>query len=199
MQCSEYKEQISAYIDDELSKKEIKQLLRHLESCSECKEELTKYTLQKEKIASFRASYPGPVPSINFSQEVMEKIEQEGHYTKIAKPSLAISDFLRWFPYHLIKKPALAISFSLLIIIGFTALNLLGVLPNKKHQKERLMSVYELRARNLPSENIKVADLEKEGESTVFHHMVYSSTETFATNPCLLEYAAYTSSPRSNY
>jgi len=193
MECSKYKEQISAYIDDELSKKELKQLLHHFESCSECKEELSKFLLQREKLLSLRSSYSGPLPSPEFSQKVMAEIEKENYSPQITHRGFSKLDFLaELFSY--LKKPAFAFLFSFIIVVGFImSIYFFESFPLLKVKNEKLMSVYELKAPKIPSQNVPVVDLEREGDSIIFHHIAYSSTETFAAKPCLLEYAAYTS------
>ncbi|RLA92961.1 MAG: hypothetical protein DRG25_05405 [Deltaproteobacteria bacterium] len=193
MECSKYKEQISAYIDDELSKKELKQLLRHFESCSECKEELSKFLLQREKLLSLRSSYSGPLPSPEFSQKVMAEIEKENYSPQITHRGFSKLDFLpELFSY--LKKPAFAFLFSFIIVVGFImSIYFFESFPLLKVKNEKLMSVYELKVPKIPSQNVPVVDLEREGDSIIFHHIAYSSTETFAAKPCLLEYAAYTS------
>ena len=90
-------------------------------------------------------------------------------------------------------------AFSLLIVLGFIASIYLNLFPSQKDKNEQLMSVYELRADNVsPPKDTQVVDLDSEGESIIFHHIAYSSAETFATKPSLLEYAAYTTASGSN-
>lgn len=194
MDCSRYKEQISAYIDDELSKKEVKQLLNHFESCSECKEELSKFLLQREKLLSIRSSYSGPLPSPEFCEKVMAEIERENYSPQIIHRAFSKLDF--FFPelFSYLKKPAFAVLFSFMIVVGFImSIYFFESFPLSKVKNEKLMSVYELKAPKIPSQNVPVVDLEREGDSIIFHHIAYSSTETFAAKPCLLEYTAHTS------
>ena len=77
MSCLEYQELISGYLDDELSKEELKGLLVHLEACQSCKKSLTTFVSQKEKLVSLRAIPSAPIPDLNFAQRVIEKITQE--------------------------------------------------------------------------------------------------------------------------
>jgi len=191
MQCLEYKELISADIDDELAKKEVKKLLYHLEFCAECKEELRKFTLQKEKLIPLHISYIGPVPDPDFSQKVMARIEQETPSPKISKSHQLISELLHWF-FLPLKKPAYAMIFSVIVFLGIIASLIFNGSFLKKDKVEQLMSVYELQAHNIPEKNVKKASLERNEDSIVFHHIAHSSVETFATQPCLLEYSAYT-------
>lgn len=193
MTCSEYQELISAYIDDELSQKEIIKLLKHLDKCSNCKKELSSFILQKENLISIRSAYLGPIPDHDFSQKILQAINNEESLKKVKKYRLNWPEFLPWLIFPA-KKPILGVLFSILIfIIGIFSGTLLGIFPSQKEQK-KLLSVYELKANQVSEENIKIASIEeKNDESIIFHHVAHSSVETFATDPCLLEYAAYTS------
>lgn len=191
MSCSEYGELISAYIDDELSKKEVKQLLRHLEECSACEGELSRFLSQKEQLASLRAAYFGPLPRREFPQTVMAHVHKEHIPPGADRFHWSISDFFQWLFYPL-RRPAFVMSFSLLAFLGLLASLYLNLYPSQGEKKEQLMSVYELPTHKTPTKAIKAAGLEKEEDSTLFHHIAYSSAETFAPKPSLLEYAAYT-------
>jgi hypothetical protein len=68
----------------------------------------------------------------------------------------------------------------------------LNIDPFHNQKKEQLLSVYELSTQKTPAKLVKAAHVETAEDSTVFHHIAYSSSETFATNPSLLGYAAYT-------
>jgi len=195
MLCSEYGELISAYIDDGLSKKEVKILLHHLEECSACEEELSKFLSQREKLASLRAAYSGPIPNPEFTQAVMAQVHKEHIPLAADRFHWSLSEFFQWLFYPF-RRPAFAMSFSLLVFSGFLVSVYLNVSPSQNNKKDQLMSVYELSTHKTPAKSVKVADLESEEDSTVFHHFSYSSAETFATNPSLFEYAAYT--PVSN-
>ena len=191
MSCSEYGELISAYIDDGLSKKEVKLLLHHLEECSACEEELSKFISQREQLASLRAAYLGPIPNPEFTQTVMAQVHKEHIPPAANRFHWSLSEFFQWLFYPL-RRPAFVMSFSLLAFIGLLVSVYLNVSPSQKNKKEQLMSVYELPTHKTPAKSVKVADLESEEDSTVFHHISYSSAETFATKPSLFEYAAYT-------
>jgi len=191
MSCSEYGELLSAYIDDELSKKEVKLLLHHLEECSACEEELSKFFSQRDKLASLRAAYFGPIPHPEFPQTVMAQVHKEHIPLAADRFHWSISEFFQWLFYPL-RRPAFVMSFSLLVFLGLLVSVYLNVSPSQDNKKEQLMSVYELPTRKSPAKSVKVANLASEEDSTVFHHIAYSSAETFATKPSLLEYAAYT-------
>jgi len=191
MSCSQYGELISAYIDDELSKKEVRLLLHHLEECSACEEELSKYLFQREKIVSLRSAYFAPIPHPEFPQTVMANVYKEQQLSPAAgKFHWALSEFSHWLLSPL-QRPAFAMSFSLLLFLGLLASLYLNVFPSHDTKKEQLLSVYELSTNKTPAQAVKVAARESEEDSTVFHHIAYSSAETFAAEPSLLEYAAY--------
>jgi len=191
MSCSECGELISAYIDDELSKKEVRLLLHHLEECSACEEELSKYHLQREKVASLRATYSAPLPQREFTQTVMAQVYKEQILSTAGKFHWPLSEFFHWLFYPL-RRPAFVMSFSVLVFLGLLVSVYLNVDPFHAKKKEKLLSVYELSTHKTPAHPVRAADLESQEDSTVFHHIAYSSAETFATKPSLLEYAAYT-------
>lgn len=198
MQCSEYQELISAYIDDELSKNEIKKLLVHFDHCLNCKEVLSTFTLQKEGVSALRSSYLGPVPGPEFPQTVMAEINKQISPSKTINVYLSLLNSFHSF-LSFIKKPAFALSFSFLIVIGIVTGTLWeSVSPNKNQKK--LLSVYELQdnRNRIPKENVTFTKFEREEHSILFHHIAHSSVGTFATMPCLLEYAAYTSVSEHN-
>jgi hypothetical protein len=195
MTCSDYGELISAYIDDELSKKEVKLLLHHLEKCSACEEELSSYLLQGEKVAALRAAYSGPIPEVAFPQTIMTHVRKEHIAPASDRFHWSISDFFQGLLYPL-RRPAFVMSFSLIAFLGLLVSVYLNISPSQDNKKDQLMSVYELPTHKTPAKSVKVADLGTEEDSTVFHHVAYSSAETFATKPSLLEYAAYTPGSR---
>jgi hypothetical protein len=104
MNCIEYQELISGYLDDGLSKEELKGLLVHLEACQRCKKNLTDLILQKEKLLSLRAIPSGPIPDLNFAQRVIENITQEDHDPTIKKSPFNLSQFINWLVFP-IKNP----------------------------------------------------------------------------------------------
>jgi anti-sigma factor RsiW len=74
MSCSAYGELLSAYIEDELSKKEDRLLVHHLEKCPASEEELSRYQLQRERVVSLRAAYFAPLPQRELTETVMAQI-----------------------------------------------------------------------------------------------------------------------------
>jgi hypothetical protein len=190
MSCFEYQELISGYLDDELSKEELKILLAHLAECQNCNKNLTDLTLQKEKIFSLRAIHFAPIPSLNFAQNVIEKIAQSNPEPTPQKFSFNIFQFLNWlvFPF---KKPLYAGVFSLLILVGVIS----GVyLENfiTHHGQKEFLSIYELQGKKTFPESAQLANLEDEKKTILFHHVTSSSIETLTKEPSLLKYTAYT-------
>ncbi|HNU72516.1 MAG TPA: zf-HC2 domain-containing protein [Thermodesulfobacteriota bacterium] len=184
MGCSEFLELVSAYIDDELTEKETKRLLDHLETCESCTHILSELTLQKETVASLSGCYEGPNPPDHFATSVMALIASESPSKSRLNPVRA---FFSHFTMELTtswRKPAFAVSCALLIGLGAFA----GVVIKNQTESAQLLSVYELQA---SSENQYPAE-EEDTDSRFFDHFARSSAETFATTPCLLEYAAYT-------
>jgi hypothetical protein len=192
MSCLEYQELISGYLDDELSKEELKGLLVHLEACQSCKKSLTTLILQKEKLVSLRAIPSAPIPDLNFAQRVIEKITQEDPDLKTKKSPFNLSQFINWLVFP-IKKPLYAGIFSFLILIGVLS----GVFLENfitHHEPKKLLSVYELQDKKPLQGTAQLASLEDEKKAIVFHHVASSSIETLANEPSLLKYTAYTAS-----
>ena len=191
MGCVEYQELISGYLDDELSREELKGLLIHLEACQSCKKNLTDLILQKEKLVSLHAISSGPIPDLNFARTVMGKITQD--YDRKTKESrLNLSQFINWLVLP-IKNPFYAGVFSFLILIGvLTGVFLENIITHQEPKK--LLTVYELQEKKPLQGTAQLASLEDEKKAIVFHHVASSSIETLANEPCLLKYTAYTTS-----
>jgi len=191
MNCIEYKELISAYLDDELSSEELRWLLSHLEICEDCKNELAIFSSQKEKLVSLRLMFLGPLPEPNFSQKVMTKILTEEPPLKRKISLEKFFNFFNWINFSM-KKPLQVGIYSLLILFGV----LIGaILQDQKQIGERkLLSVYELQDTKVPfrEKSYSIAKLPDEEKAIVFHHVAYSSVETLINEPCLLKYTAYT-------
>jgi hypothetical protein len=191
MSCLEYQELISGYLDDELSKEELKGLLVHLEACQSCKKSLTTFVSQKEKLVSLRAIPSAPIPDLNFAQRVIEKITQEDPRPKTKTP-FNLSQLINWLVFP-IKNPFYAGVFSFLILIGvLTGVFLENFITH--HEQKKLLSVYELQDKKPLQGTAQLASLEDEKKAIVFHHVASSSIETLANEPSLLKYTAYTAS-----
>lgn len=192
MSCLEYQELISGYLDDELSKEELKGLLVHLEACQSCKKSLTTFIAQKEKLGSLRAIPSAPIPDLNFAQRVIEKITQEYPHPKTKKSPFNLSQFINWLVFP-IKNPFYAGVFSFLILIGvLTGVFLENFITH--HEQKKLLSVYKLQDKKPFQGTAQLASLEDEKKAVVFHHVASSSIGTFANEPSLLKYTAYTAS-----
>jgi len=192
MSCLEYQELISGYLDDELSKEELKSLLLHLETCQTCKKNLTTFIFHKEKLVSLRAISSAPIPDQNFAQRVVEKITQEDRHSTTKKFPFNLSPFINWLVFP-IKNPFYAGVFSFLILIGV----LTGVFLENfitRHEQNKLLSVYALQDKKHFQETAQLVSVEDEKKAIVFHHVASSSMETFAHEPSLLKYTAYTAS-----
>jgi hypothetical protein len=192
MSCIEYQELISGYLDDELSKKELKVLFVHLEACPTCKKNLTTFIHQKEKLVSLRAIPSAPIPDLNFAQRVIEKITQGDPHPKTKKSPFNLSQFINWLFFPM-KHTFYAGAFSFLILIGVVT----GVFLEKfinHHEQKKLLSVYELQGKKPFQGSAQLVSLEDEKRAIVFHHVASSSIATLANEPCLLRYTAYTAS-----
>ena len=193
MSCLEHQELISGYLDDELSKGEVKKLLTHLEDCSKCKADLSFLVRQKEKVHSLRSVFSGPAPSPGFSQKVMDEINQSPLFPETKKSVSNFSDFVNWLLFP-IKKPAYAGLFSVLILVGILTGFFVGEYIPGQGDTE-LMSVYELQAKTSLPDTLQPVNIEEgeEEKNIVFHHVASSSMGTLAPEPGLLKYTAYTS------
>ena len=78
MNCKNFQEQISSYLDNKLSLEEAKDLMKHLESCSDCKQ-LHNDLIKVKKILS---STPKITVSNNFTDSVMSQIYKIQHKKK---------------------------------------------------------------------------------------------------------------------
>lgn len=190
MSCFDYQELISGYIDDEISKEELKDLLNHLDACQSCKKILTDLVFQKEKLCSLRAFSAGPIPDLNFAQNVIEKITQSNPDTIFQKSSFNFSTFISLLVLPF-KKPLYGGVFSFLILVGVISGVYLGNFLNH-HEQKKLLSVYELQSKKTLQKNTQLAGLEDEKKAILFHHATSSSIETLANEPSLLKYTAYT-------
>lgn len=88
-------EELSAYLDNELSPSRHKQIEAHLRSCSECSEMLAVFQKNRQMIVNIAR----PVPS-TLKDGVMAKIHQQGAQPHEAEPTRTgwIPDIGRWMP-----------------------------------------------------------------------------------------------------
>ncbi len=75
MGCPAYKDLLSRYIDNELSKREREELQAHLQICSRCSHALAKYR-QMEALLGSNATKPAPKPNPTVRDNVLAAIEQ---------------------------------------------------------------------------------------------------------------------------
>lgn len=194
MRCAEYKELISAYVDDELTRRELKALLGHLKVCAECRAEVVTLTVQKQEIRTAISAAEVLTPEPGFSAKVLAEIDG------INPPSVdasrvreMLSTLSRLFSAPL-RAPAYALSLGAVVII--VAVSGIGVLTKENAvtapPHKQLMNVYDLQAQGATSNKPHFSSaIEKNGESIAYQHLAYSSAETIGSEPCLLEYAAY--------
>ncbi len=76
MGCPAYKDLLSRYIDNELSKREREELQAHLQVCSRCSHALAKYR-QMEALLGSNATKPAPKPNPAVRDKVLAAIEQQ--------------------------------------------------------------------------------------------------------------------------
>ncbi|MBN2467741.1 MAG: zf-HC2 domain-containing protein [Deltaproteobacteria bacterium] len=189
MKCSEFHELLSGYIDDELTARETKKLLGHLEECRDCTVALGELLQQKEKMCLLRTAYVAAEPTAEFSQRVMRAIEQAEPLREPGGLRLIFLHMSSWFGMSL-RRPALGMSF--LFVVGVAIGLLVGVTPLKPFQENKLMSVYELQSKQVSEEVPCSTEMDDDDETIAFDHFAYSSADTIVNTPCLLEYAAHT-------
>ena len=78
MNCNKFQEQISLLIDNKLSLEEVKELMKHLESCSNCKQLLDDFV----KVKKVLSTKPKINISDNFTDSVMDQIYKTEHKKK---------------------------------------------------------------------------------------------------------------------
>ncbi|PZR94663.1 MAG: hypothetical protein DLM69_12280 [Candidatus Chloroheliales bacterium] len=76
MGCPAYKDLLSRYIDNELSKREREELQAHLQVCSRCSHALAKYR-QMEALLGSNATRPAPKPNPAVRDKVLAAIEEQ--------------------------------------------------------------------------------------------------------------------------
>jgi CO dehydrogenase/acetyl-CoA synthase beta subunit len=78
MNCNKFQEQISLLIDNKLSLEEVKELMKHLESCSNCKQLHDDFV----KVKKVLSTKPKINISDNFTDSVMNQIYKTEHKKK---------------------------------------------------------------------------------------------------------------------
>ena len=190
MECSNFQELLSAYVDDELEEKETRRLLLHLENCEHCKSELSALTLQKQTIALLLTNCnDAPQPRRDFAQSVVALLGKENPPSVARSMWIYVSHTMEDLVYAL-KRPVAALSLAVLLAIGAVG----GFLLNRSASNVQLLSVYELASKQAADDTLEVNQTDEDAESRLFDHFARSSVGTFALRPCLLEYAAYSCS-----
>lgn len=69
MRCQEVRQRISAFLDQELTPLEYREVEEHLTACSRCREEYRKLALVKAMAQKLGRATPRAVPSVEFSLE----------------------------------------------------------------------------------------------------------------------------------
>lgn len=118
MKCEKAKDLISLYIDGMLNKKDETELLKHLEGCSECEEELKEMTFIKELMNE------EPLMALpdTFEQNLHLKLVEENYNRENVKESKVVS-ILDFFKHHQKSIAGVAAMF-LLAAITVTSMNL---------------------------------------------------------------------------
>lgn len=78
MTCKETEKAIPLFFEEELEGKELQDFIRHIRSCSDCKEELTIYFLASEGIARLEEG-----SSLDLDKELEARIEEQEHRLKL--------------------------------------------------------------------------------------------------------------------
>jgi hypothetical protein len=196
MNCTDYQEMISSYIDDELSENDTKKLLAHLEHCEPCTDELSTMMVQKERVTSLSSYYHAPHPDPDFLHKVMAQVNAIP-IPEIGPLRLFFRNLVEEFIVP-IRRPALALPLVLLLVTGTVSGFFLQSMSNRPAQQ--LLSVYELPTQATSPGATEMPQAEDGAELHLFDHFADTSAETFAARPCLLEYAAYTcTSPVEDY
>ncbi len=85
MECQQYHELISAYIDNETSSQETEELLEHLRQCSKCKKVLESYSDLRTLAKQGSLYFPEPLVAPDFSQRILERLETRKEAVSLPK------------------------------------------------------------------------------------------------------------------
>ncbi|MBI3092598.1 MAG: zf-HC2 domain-containing protein [Candidatus Tectomicrobia bacterium] len=91
MRCLATREQLSAFIDNELDSQEVRALNAHLEGCTSCRQELEQLRAAQMLLREVAFAVPAPKPSVHFSARVMQAIAEDdlSHAPQARGPFLA--------------------------------------------------------------------------------------------------------------
>ncbi|MCH5275587.1 MAG: zf-HC2 domain-containing protein [Lachnospiraceae bacterium] len=106
MNCSKFEKMIPAFLNDALEYKELKQFLKHMESCPECKEELTIQVLVSEGMARLEEG-----SAFDLQKELSYRIEEAGKRIRLHRMLIFIN-------ITLLATALLAIAVTLLFFAG---------------------------------------------------------------------------------
>ena len=92
---TQFQEELSAHLDNELAPAEHQRIAAHLHACSECSDTLSAFRENRDRIKRFEHSAP---PSIH--DTAMAKIRQHAADTRVAEstPTKWLPDMGRWLP-----------------------------------------------------------------------------------------------------
>ena len=182
--CVNYRELISAYIDDELKGKELKDLLLHLEGCFECKKELGKLLTLREFVRKEFELNLGILPTQDFTSQVLQKIEEKDN-VEVKQPPLL--DFFLNSLTRQVKITACVCTSVLIITFG------IWFFKAKEKHIDNFLNIYELKSTKKNSSYIPSLEKEEELRRIVFYHLKQTKASTLELNPGAVEYVAYTS------
>ncbi len=78
MNCKEEEKKIPAFLQDDLSFKDLEQFIEHIEECPECKEELTIQFLVSEGLERLEAGQ-----SFNLQKALSARLEEAKHQIRV--------------------------------------------------------------------------------------------------------------------
>lgn len=115
MNCNDVRDNLSLYIDDELSEEEKKLIEEHLKRCPECSKELEEY----KKLIQMLNDLPDEEPPVGYCKRLHQKLlnesvlESDGKADKITKmPEKSRKNKFKW-----VKFAGLAASLTLVLLV----------------------------------------------------------------------------------
>ncbi len=153
MNCLQIKEKLSAYIDGELSQKEMELVHNHLEKCNECAVELEKLEKIAIKVSDYFELKHKSVNLDRLYDDVMFSIEKN---EKVDFIEATKENFISNFFKNLLKFSPAFVSLAAIILISFAVLNKSEVVQDKQ-----------------TTENVTVDSL----EYSKFNAMIYKTKE----------------------
>ncbi|MDY6862572.1 MAG: zf-HC2 domain-containing protein [Thermodesulfobacteriota bacterium] len=182
--CMDYRELISAYIDDELKGKELRRLLLHLEGCSECKKEMSKLLTIREFVRKEFELAPGILPPQDFTEQVFQKIEEKG--VMEVKNSPLLEFFINCFTRQ-VKVAAFVCTSVLIITFG------IWFLKPKEKKMDNFLNIYELKRTKEGASFASYSEKDEKVKNVLFYHLRQIEASSLESSPGVIEYASYTS------